>query len=105
MTDIVASLCRCGFEHTTGRHLVNTLVDSFVFAPSDGSHRSNNAGLQARNSTTPHRILVGLPDTETPLHFWRRALGLNRPAEQPGPLLGRNATLLGGARNTPAVEP
>lgn len=102
MTGIVASLCRCGFDPKTGRHLVNKAVDTFVFAPSDGSHPLiNNAGLPVLNRTTPHRILVGLPDIEKPLHFWRRALGLNDPAEQSGPVLGRSLTVLGGARNTP----
>ena len=101
MTGIVASLCRCGFDPKTGHHLVNKAVDSFVFAPSDGSRLLNNAGLPVLNRTTPHRILAGLPDIEKPLHFWWRALGLNGPAEQPRPLLGRNVTVLDGARNTP----
>jgi len=104
MTDIVASSCRCGFDPKTGHHLVNKAVDSFVFAPSDGSHPLNNAGLPVLNRTTPHRILAGLPDIEKPLHFWRRALGLNGPAEQSGPLLGRNVTVL-GVPTTPPVEP
>jgi hypothetical protein len=105
MTGIVASLCRCGFDHKTGRHPVRKTGDRFVFAPSDGSYLLNNAGLPALNRTTPHRILVGLPDIDKPLLFCRRDLGLNGPAEQSGPLLGRNITLQGGARNTREGEP
>jgi len=101
MTGIVVSLCRCGFDPKTGRHPVNKTVGRFMVVPPDGSHLFDNAGLQVLNRTTPHRILVGLPDIEKPLHFGRRTLGLNGPAEQSGPLLGRKRNPLGGAHNTP----